>query len=144
MSEQVYSKQLTMNETLKSHFLNLYAMALSDTEIATTELETLYKIAQDKGVEKTELDQIILNPDKVKFSFPDSLEEKIVYLYDFAKIILADGVVDKHERITLELFCNRFGFEDENISLIAEVLISSAKENIAEADLLQFINENLN
>ncbi|HTM65358.1 MAG TPA: hypothetical protein VL093_03500 [Flavipsychrobacter sp.] len=133
-----------MTDNLQSHFLNLYAMALSDTHIDTVELETLYKIGQEKGVDKSEIDHIILNPDKVKFSFPDTLNEKIVYLYDFAKIILADGVVDKNERVTLELFCNRFGFEEANISAIAEFLISSAKENLPTNDLLQIINENLN
>ena len=133
-----------MTDILKSHFLSLYALALSDTQIDTLELEALYKIGQEKGIEKSEIDHVILNPDKVKFTFPDSLNEKITYLYDFAKIILADGVVDKHERTTLELFCNRFGFEEENIPSIAEFLISSAKENMEVTTLLQLINENLN
>ena len=133
-----------MTDILKSHFLSLYALALSDTQIDTLELEALYKIGQEKGIEKSEIDHVILNPDKVKFTFPDSLNEKITYLYDFAKIILADGVVDKHERTTLELFCTRFGFEEENIPSIAEFLISSAKENMEVTTLLQLINENLN
>jgi uncharacterized tellurite resistance protein B-like protein len=133
-----------MTDILKSHFLNLYAMALSDTQIHTVELETLYKIGEEKGIAKAEIDEIILKPDQVKFIFPNSLDEKITYLYDFAKIILADGIVDKNERATLELFCTRFGFEDENIDKIADFLIASAKENLALTDLLQIINENLN
>ena len=133
-----------MNPVLQSHFLNLYAMALSDTQIETIELETLYKIGQEKGVEKSEIDQVILNPDKVKFTFPDTLDEKISYLYDFAKIILADGVVDKHEIKTLELFCNKFGFEEDNIAGIADFLIASAKENLQVTDLLKIITQNIN
>jgi hypothetical protein len=133
-----------MTDNLQSHFLNLYAIALSDTQIDTTELEVLYKIGQQRGVNKTQIDQIILNPDKVKFSFPDTLNEKIIYLYDFAKIILADGIVDTNERKTLELFCHRFGFEETNVSTIAEFLISSAKDNLEVNDLLRIINENLN
>lgn len=133
-----------MNEVLQSHFLNLYAMALSDTQIDTAELETLYKIGYEKGIEKNEIDDLILHPDKVKFSFPETLNEKVIYLYDLAKIILADGVVDSNERKTLELFCTRFGFENGNISTIAEYLISCAKNNIQVTDLLEIINENLN
>ena len=133
-----------MTANLQSHFLNLYSMALADSQIDTVELETLYKIGQDKGIEKSEIDEIILHPDKVKFSFPDTLDEKITYLYDFAKIILADGVVDKNEKKTLELFCSRFGFEEENITAITEFLITSAKENLELDVLLQIINENLN
>lgn len=133
-----------MNEALQSHFLNLYAMALSDTQIATVELEILYKIGQEKGVEKSKIDQVILHPDKVKFSFPETLNEKVIYLYDFAKIVIADGIVDDNERKTLELFCNKFGFEEANISAIVEFLITSAKENVKSTYLLETINQNLN
>jgi hypothetical protein len=119
-------------------------MALSDTQIDTVELETLYRIGQEKGIEKSAIDEIILKPDYVKFTFPNSLEEKIVYLYDFARIILADGIVDKNERKTLEFFCLKFGFEDENIPKIAEFLIASANENIDTVTLIEVINENLN
>lgn len=35
-----------MEEKLKGHFLNLYHMALSDTEVDTTELEMLYLIGE--------------------------------------------------------------------------------------------------
>ena len=133
-----------MTENLQSHFLNLYSIALADTQIDTVELEALYKIGQEKGIEKSEIDYVILNPDKVKFSFPDTLEEKIIYLFDFAKIILVDGIVDKNEIKTLELFCNRFGFEETNASAITEFLIDSAKENKPTDELLQIIKENLN
>jgi hypothetical protein len=133
-----------MTDILKSHFLNLYAMALSDTEIATIELEALYKIGREKGIEKIEIDQVILNPDKVRFLFPENINEKIIYLYDFARIILADGVVDDHEKNTLKLFCNRFGFEEENIESIADFLIASAEENMEVEALLKLINENIN
>jgi len=133
-----------MIDKLKSHFLNLYAMALSDSQIGTVELEMLYKIGEEKGVDKSQIDHVILNPGNVKFSLPETLNEKVIYLYDFAKIILADGVVDENERKMLELFCNRFGFEEENVSSIADFLIGSAKDNIPVNDLLLIINENLN
>ena len=133
-----------MTQILQSHFLNLFAMALSDTQIETIELEILYKIGQEKGIERSEIDKVILNADKVKFTFPDTLDEKIIYLYDFAKIILADGVVAKNERKTLEFFCNRFGFEEDNIASIADFLLVSAKDNLQVNDLLIIINENLN
>jgi uncharacterized tellurite resistance protein B-like protein len=133
-----------MDQILQSHFLNLYSIALADAQIEAKELEALYKIGQEKGIEPSAIDEIILHPDKVKFIFPDTLEEKIIYLYDFAKIVLADGVIDKNERVTLELFCSRFGFEEENVHAIADFLIAAAKDNMGLNDLLQFINENLN
>jgi uncharacterized tellurite resistance protein B-like protein len=131
-----------MNPLLQSHFLNLYAMALSDMQIDTVELETLYRIGQDKGIEKSQIDNVILHPDKVRFTFPDTLEEKIVHLFDFAKVILADGKVDQNERKTLELFCARFGFEDDNIISIADFLLDSATKGVSINELLSIINQN--
>lgn len=133
-----------MTNALQSHFINLYSMALADSQIDTVELEMLYNIGQEKGIEKSEIDQLILNPDKVRFSYPDNLKEKIIFLYDFAKIILADGIVDKNEKEALKLFCSRFEFEEENIPNIAEFLIMAAKDKMQENDLLQIIKENLN
>lgn len=133
-----------MTNTLQSHFLNLYSMALADFQIETVELETIYYIGQKKGIEKSEIDELILHPDKVRFTLPETLEEKIIYLYDFAKIIIADGIEDKNEIKSLELFCNRFGFEEINAPAITEFLINSAKENKDTDELLLLIKENLN
>ena len=129
-----------MTDTLKSHFLNLYSMALADSQIDTSELEALYRIGNEKGIEKSEIDFIILNPDIIRFSFPDTLEEKISYLFDFAQIILADDKVDPNEIKTLELFCTRFGFEETNAAAITDFLINSAKENKPLSELLLIIN----
>lgn len=133
-----------MTAELQSHFLNLYAMALSDTQIETVELETLYNIGKERGIEKTEIDQLLLHPDRVKFSYPESLNEKIVYLYDFAKIIIADEVIDLNERKTLELFCTKFGFEEQNVLFISNFLLDSAKADLKIENLLEIINENIN
>ena len=133
-----------MTETLKSHFLNLYAIALSDSQIDTVELEVLYNVGQNRGIRRSEIDEIILNPDKVRFAFPETLEEKISYLYDFSKMILADGVVDTNERKTLELFCVRFGFEEGNVPEIANFLIESANNKVSEEHLMRIIHQNIN
>lgn len=133
-----------MTNNLQSHFLNLYSMALADFQIETLELEVLYNIGQEKGVSKSEIDNIILHPDNVRFTFPETLEEKIIYLYDFAKIIIADGIVHENEIKTLELFCCRFGFEEINVPIITDFLINAAKEDKAADELLLIIKENLN
>lgn len=133
-----------MKDELQNHFLNMYAMALTDMQIATVELEMLYKIGWEKGIEKVEIDQLILNPDKVKLLMPQTLTDKVGYLYDLAKIIIADGNVDDNEKRTLEIFCNKFGFEEANIPTIVEFLITSAKDGVQFSTLLEIINQTLN
>lgn len=118
-------------------------MALSDVEITTSELEELYHIGQERGIAKEEINEIILNPDKVQFYFPETLEEKVEYLYDFVKIIFADGKVDSNEQRLLNAFIIKFGFHEEHSENICAFLISSFKDKIIIKDILNSIKENL-
>ena len=119
---------LQFDNSLKSHFLNLYSIALSDTEIDSKELALLYKLGIERGVTKEDIETIILNPEKVKFSIPDDVLIKIEYLYDFARMICADNKIENDEKVALEKFCLKFGFEHANVSTIAEFLIFEANK----------------
>ena len=59
-------KQINLDPYLKSHFLNLYSIALSDLEVETTELELLYKFGEQRGITKNEINDIIINADSNK------------------------------------------------------------------------------
>ena len=135
--------KVLLDPALKSHFLNLYSIALSDLEIDTTELELLYKFGELRGITKEEINNIIISPDKIKFSIPESLEEKIEYLYEFAKMIWADGVVHNYERNALQRFCKNFGFVEENIEEISEFLLEEANKGTSNKDLIKLISNNL-
>lgn len=130
-----------MTETLKSHLLNLYALALTDSQFDEREILMLYKIAGEKGVPKEELDQLLLNPVTLKFQIPDTPEEKIAFLYDYAKMIVADDAIDENEMKSLEKFCQRFDFDTENIPVIIELLISAAKNQVPADELIQFVHQ---
>jgi hypothetical protein len=133
-----------MTESLKSHLLNLYALALTDAQFDEREIFLLYKIAGEKGIPKEKLDHLLLNPATLKFHFPDTLEERIGYLYDYAKMILADDHVDENEMKTLEKFCLRFDFDKQNAPVIVELLITAAKNRVPDAELIQFVHQQNN
>ena len=130
-----------MEPSLKTHFLNLYSMALADMEFAENEIATFYSIVEKRGMSKDEVDYIILNPATAKFTIPESLSDKVEYLYDYAKMVLADGKIEESEISTLEKFCLKFEFEPQNISSIRELLLEAAKNNVSTAELLNFINQ---
>jgi uncharacterized tellurite resistance protein B-like protein len=132
-----------MNAALKSHFLNLYSMALADTEFDESEIAILYKIASNRGIERSEIDSIILNPATAKFTLPNGINEKIEYLYDYARMILADGKIEDYEIKTLEKFCRKFEFQEENITSIIEFLMEAAKNNIPTSDIINFVTQSV-
>ena len=127
---------------LKSHFLRLYQMAFSDDNFAVLEMQMLYKFAQERGLTREELDNILLHPSH-ETAIPDALEERIEYLYDLAIMIWADDVVTEDEKNTLKKYCVKFGFLDENIDELMSFLLENAEKGVAKTELLKLINDYL-
>jgi uncharacterized tellurite resistance protein B-like protein len=117
-------------------------MALADTEFDEKEIAVLYQIAADKGVDRSAIDNIILKPATIKFKEPESVEQKIEYLYDYARMILADGIVTETEMSLFKKFCLMFQFKEENIPGITELLIEAAKNQVPLNEIINFVTQN--
>ena len=122
----------------------MYLIAMSDNEFDEKEMQTILKIGEDKGITKEEFEKIIINPTKIEFKIPDDTIKKIEYLFDFAKIIWADGKVDDNERISLQNFCEKFDFDKETASELTEWLLQIAKNDITHEQLHTEIDKLLN
>lgn len=131
-----------MTPELQTHFLNLYQMALTDSEFHEKEIALLYNLAEEKGISKDTIDHLILNSSSAQLIYPVTTTEKIEYLYDYARVILADGVVQDEEMKTLEKFCLKFQFERAHIATISEFLIEAARNNVAKDEILNFVTQN--
>lgn len=122
-------------ESLKAHFLRLYQMAICDDNFSPLELKALYKSAEDRGISPKNLDEILLNPINSKITIPESIEEKVDYLYDLTAMIWADGEVSPDERSSLEKYVRMFGFMEENSLQIVDYLIDSVKGGKSKNDI---------
>lgn len=134
---------MSLTPELKNHFLHLYHMALSDSEVDVKELETLYRLGESRGVSRADMESFLLQPDASEFSPPQTVLEKIDCLYDLCLIAWSDGKVDDGENETLAIFCSRFGFKDENITEICEYLLDEAYKNTPKEQILTTVSENL-
>ncbi|MFP3592163.1 hypothetical protein [Chryseobacterium sp. SIMBA_038] len=123
-------------ENLKAHFLRLYQMAICDDDFSALELKMLYKSAEERGISAKNLDEILLNPINSKSLIPETIEEKVEYLYDLTVMIWADGVVSPNEYSTLKKYVSMFGFMEENVKDIADYLIEAVKEGKTKSDIL--------
>jgi len=133
-----------LTEELKRHFLNMYLIAMSDNEFDEKEMETILKIVEDKGISKQEFEKIIIDPTSVSFKIPDDTIKKIEYLFDFAKIIWADGKIEDNERATLLNFCQKFDFDEDTASELTEWLLQIAKNELTHDQLHSEIDKLLN
>nr|WP_294932359.1 hypothetical protein [uncultured Flavobacterium sp.] len=125
---------------LKSHFLRLYQMALSDDQFNVLELQMLYHFADERGIPKEELDKLFLNPVSIEFTVPENLNTKIEYLYDLTRIIWADEKITDDELNMLRKYCRKFDFVEENINDLSDYLIDCVQKNIGKEEIISQLN----
>ena len=53
---------MNISTELKSHFLRLYQIAFTDDNFDVLELQMLYKFAEERGISKDQLNDILLHP----------------------------------------------------------------------------------
>ncbi|MPT30704.1 MAG: hypothetical protein E2600_03360 [Chryseobacterium sp.] len=116
-----------ITENLKAHFLRLYQMAICDDDFSALELKMLYKCAEERGISSKNLDDILLDPINIKSLVPQTIEEKIDYLYDLTIMIWADGIVSPDEYSAMQKYVLMFGFLEENAMAIVDYMIEAVK-----------------
>ena len=129
---------------LKNHLLNMYLIAMSDSEFAESEMLMILDIIEKKGISKEEFERIIINPTNIPFAVPEDTVMKIEYLFDFARIIWADGIIVENEKIALTNYCVKFGFEGEAAEQLAEWLLELSKNSLSKDQLHEEITKLLN
>lgn len=130
--------EITISTQLKSHFLRLYQIACSDENFDVLEMKQLYKFAEERGIDAVQLNEILTNPVQ-RLGIPDSLEERIEYLYDLAVMIWADQYITDDEINTLKKYCRKFEFMEENVPEICNFLIECAKKETPKEEVLNLI-----
>lgn len=132
-------EKTSVSAQLKSHFLRLYQIALSDENFNHLEMQLLYKFAEERGVSKTDLDSILTGV-VGDVTIPASIEERIEYLYDFALMIWADEEITEDELNTFKKYCKKFEFLDENIDELTTYLLDNAKQENSLSKILEDLN----
>jgi uncharacterized tellurite resistance protein B-like protein len=125
---------------LKSHFLRLYQMALSDDQFDVLELQMMYHFADERGIPREELDKLFLNPINAELIIQEDLNTIIEYLYDFTRIIWSDGKINDDELNMLKKYCRKFNFLDENIDDLSNYLIDCVQKNIGKEEIISQLN----
>ena len=130
-----------MNENLKSHFLNLYCMVMADGVVSQKEKAELYRIGEEfYNVKHEEFDRLLLSDD-IPLYIPQTNEEKILYLYDFALIAWADGAVVDEERQIMERFAVRFGVQPDAVKPLIDILLEKAQQHLSHDELMKEVSE---
>lgn len=124
--------------SLKNQFLSLYKLILSDNEVDPKELELLYTIGVEYGINKEEIQQILFESD-VPCVTPDTIEEKVAYLFNLSRMAWANGKIDVEERDFIKKCVIRFQFKEENAEQIVDYFLTQVKEHKTLSEVLNDI-----
>jgi hypothetical protein len=102
-------------------------------------MKQLYLFAAQRGIDTQQLQNILIDP-VFRLSIPETLNERIEYLYDLAVMIWVDQNITDDEYNTLRKFCRNFEFTDENIDPICDFLLDCAKKELSLQEVLTAIN----
>ena len=113
-------------ETIKlEHFQNLVAVAYADGHLDPNEAKFLAERAEEYGLPKNIVDQIIDNVDNLEFIIPLNDEEREDQLTDSVYMAMVDGSVDKTEYDLCLKIAEKLDFDksylDEIIRLTKEL-----------------------
>jgi DnaJ-domain-containing protein 1 len=133
--------EIQISAELKSHFLRLYQIALADGDFSSLELKMLYDFAEERGILKEHLDEILLNPRNLNELVPENVIDKLEYLCDFTTMIWADGLVSPDEKISLQKYIRLFGFLEENVVALSDFLITAVKEGKNKKTIINELND---
>ena len=129
-----------MDAKTKSRFTALYCMILADGIIDAREMETLYRIGRETyGIPAEEINQAI-RESGTSFLIPETLNEKVSFLYHLAEIALADDDLDDSEITLLRKYALRMGFLEENANEITDWLLEQARQKKTLEQVLNEIN----
>ncbi len=131
--------EIKITAELQAQFLRLYQMAMTDDDFSPLEWKMLYEFAEERNISSDELDKVLLSTTG-HLVVPESIDQKLEYLFVFASMIWADGFVSDDERVTLKKFCRKFGFLEENIDELSDYFIASVKEGKTKFDIIKELN----
>ena len=112
-------------------------MVVADGDVAISELDEMYRIARENyGLTQEEINTAILTGGSA-FYIPEHDEDKVKYLYDLALIAAADGIIDESEVILLRNYALKFGFMEENVNELVDLLLDYAKKKTPVDEILK-------
>ncbi len=86
------------NKKIKlEHLANIVAVATADGIMTKDELAFLYERAQEYGIDKNDVKNLINNAEKLKFVIPMNQEEREEQLSEAVMMSMIDGKIDQKE-----------------------------------------------
>ena len=116
-------------EKIYSHLIHLYQLAKIDNRFVKEEKRYLYALCRKNSVSEKEVDEIIKEAAEVDFHEPDSLKEKIIFLYEYIQMMLVDNKLDEREAQMCAIIAERMGLDRGLVGSMTNSIVTAKDEN---------------
>lgn len=113
---------------LKSHIMNLGALAKVDGHIDTAEMNYIITIGTKNGLKPEEVRGLLANTSTIKLELPTNDSERFDQIYDLVEMMLADGIVDDNEMDFCIDMASKLGFRKAIVGVLVRKISMGVKD----------------
>jgi len=118
----------------RNHLIDLYKLALVDEDFDMREVFLLTELCKKYDVDLNEI-TIKLTSTEHEELIPESMEERVKYLYELTQMAWADNIIQDSERDMLRNYALRYDFLEKNVDGIVDYLIESVRNGKTLEDI---------
>lgn len=120
----------------KSAVMNAICVMMADGKIAEEEMAVLGAVGARAGLTEAELQDLLDNPESVKFTPPDTIEERFGQVSAAVFMMMVDGEIDAREFAYCCKLAKHLGFDADGAPAMVKELIKAIQDDIDPAKLL--------
>jgi hypothetical protein len=116
-------------EKIHSHLIHLYQLAKIDNRFVKEEKRYLYALGRKNGVAEKEVDELMQEAKEIEFHEPDTLKEKIIFLYEYIQMMLVDNKLDEREAQMCAIIAERMDMDRGLVGSMTNSIVTAKDEN---------------
>jgi len=125
-----FDLELTTDK-IYSHLIHLYQLAKIDNRFVKEEKRYLYALGRKNGVPEKEVDEILQKASEVDFHEPETIKEKIIFLYEYIQMMLVDNKLDEREAQMCAIIAERMGLDRGLVGSMTNSIVTAKDEKKA-------------
>ena len=122
---------------IKSHILNLGALAKIDGHVDSAEMNYIIAIGKKNGLRQEEVRSLLANANSAKFEMPANDSDRFDQIYDLVEMMLADGIVDDNEMDFCVEMAEKLGFKKAIVGVLVRNISLGVKDGQSREHIKQ-------
>ena len=131
---------------IKSHLLNLAALAKADGHIDAREMSFIMAVGKKNGIDAAEVKELVSGAKGASNELPTTDSERFDQIYDLVHMMLADGIVDDNEMDFCIMMAEKLGFRQAIVGVLVRKISQGVKDGVPQEQVkeesLGFLNYN--